>query len=96
MAVCKPSRATVDLDGRHGLDGPNLGGRWLAVLAGVHTISVRAEGYAAFKQSIEVAAGGNQVVRIGPLRPPQRLSPPLYGNTAASDFFLRRRHHSRA
>jgi hypothetical protein len=63
-----PDRATIDLDGRPWLDGRNLGNRWLAVPAGAHTISVRAEGYETFERSIDVSPGRNQVVRIGPLR----------------------------
>jgi PEGA domain len=63
-----PDAASVDLDGRHWLDGRNLGGRWLALPAGLHTISVRAEGYETVEQRVDVTAGRNQVVRIGPLR----------------------------
>jgi PEGA domain len=63
-----PDGASIDLDGRHWLDGRNLGDRWLALPAGAHTISVRAEGYETFERSIDVTAGRNQVVRIGPLR----------------------------
>jgi hypothetical protein len=63
-----PDGATVDLDGRRWLDGRNLASRWLALPAGLHTIAVRADGYETFEQRIDVAAGRNQVVRIGPLR----------------------------
>ena len=63
-----PDGASVDLDGRRWLDGRNLGDRWLALPAGTHTISVRAEGYETFERSIDVTPGRNQVVRNGPLR----------------------------
>ncbi len=64
-----PESATVDLDGRRWLDGRNLSGRWLALPAGFHTIAVRADGYEEYEQRIDVAAGRNRVVTVGPLRP---------------------------
>jgi hypothetical protein len=63
-----PEAATVDLDGRRWLDGHNLGGRWLALPAGLHTITVSADGYESVEQRIDVAAGHNQVVTVRPLR----------------------------
>jgi hypothetical protein len=63
-----PEGATVDLDGRRWLDGHNLSGRWLALPAGVHTIAVRADGYEAVEQRIDVTAGRSQVVTVRRLR----------------------------
>lgn len=66
-----PDGATIDLDQHPWVDAGdlrNLGDRWLALPAGMHSITVRAAGYAPAERRVDVASGRPQVVQIGPMR----------------------------
>ncbi len=63
-----PDGATVDLDQHPWVDGRGLDDRWLALPAGMHSITVRAAGYAPAERRLDVASGRPQVVHIGPMR----------------------------
>jgi len=63
-----PDGATVDLDQRPWVDARGLSDRWLALPAGMHSLTVRAAGYAPAERRVDIASGRPQVVKIGPLR----------------------------
>jgi len=62
-----PNGARLTLDGRYWLEAEHLEGQWLSVPAGTHTVGIDAKGYAPTDLRIDVVAGQQQDVRIGPL-----------------------------
>lgn len=62
-----PDGTAVDLDGRFWLTAMGLDQRWLALPQGAHRLMIRVEGADPVERRIDVAAGKNQVVRLGPL-----------------------------
>jgi hypothetical protein len=62
-----PDGAALSLDGRHWLEAHDLAGQWFSLPAGTHTIGIRASGHLPAERRVDVRAGGQQVVRVGPL-----------------------------
>lgn len=61
-----PDGATLSLDGRYWLEAHDLDGHWLPLPAGTLTIGIRASGYAPTELQVDVVAGRQQDVRLGP------------------------------
>jgi len=62
-----PDGAEISLDGQYWLQAHDLASQWLRVPPGRHTVGVSASGRSPMQLQVDVVAGRQQEIRLGPL-----------------------------